>query len=116
MTPEEAWSGRKPNLAHLKVFGCLAMVHVPSGQRKKSELKSNEQKRIDVTRDVKFSESRSRFLSCHWSKEGSTNPPLNPDIGEEAMDPNPLHSLKVHANGDESIVPSPQPSAKTSPE
>ncbi|KRX99707.1 Retrovirus-related Pol polyprotein from transposon TNT 1-94 [Trichinella pseudospiralis] len=88
MTPEEAWSGRKPNLAHLKVFGCLAMVHVPSGQRKKSELKSNEQffvgKKIDVTRDVKFSESRSRFLSCHWSKEESTNPPLNPDIGEEA--------------------------------
>ncbi|KRZ09820.1 Retrovirus-related Pol polyprotein from transposon TNT 1-94 [Trichinella zimbabwensis] len=32
MTPEEAWSERKPNLAHLKVFGCLAMVHVASGQ------------------------------------------------------------------------------------
>ncbi|KFD63371.1 hypothetical protein M514_24458 [Trichuris suis] len=28
VTPEEAWSGRKPNLSHLKVFGCLAMVHI----------------------------------------------------------------------------------------
>ncbi|KRZ11385.1 Retrovirus-related Pol polyprotein from transposon TNT 1-94 [Trichinella zimbabwensis] len=32
MTSEQAWSGRKPNLAHLNVIGCLAMVHVPSGQ------------------------------------------------------------------------------------
>lgn len=30
-TPEEMWSGRKPNLAHLRVFGCTAFVHVPKG-------------------------------------------------------------------------------------
>ncbi|KRY06708.1 Retrovirus-related Pol polyprotein from transposon TNT 1-94, partial [Trichinella britovi] len=42
VTPEEAWSGRKPNLAHLKIFGCLAMVHVASGQRKKWDPKSEE--------------------------------------------------------------------------
>ena len=29
MTPEEKFSGRKPDLSHLKVFGCIAYVHVP---------------------------------------------------------------------------------------
>ena len=29
MTPEEKFSGRKPDLAHLKVFRCIAYVHVP---------------------------------------------------------------------------------------
>ena len=29
MTPEEAWSGNKPNVSHLKIFGCRAFMHVP---------------------------------------------------------------------------------------
>jgi hypothetical protein len=29
MTIEEKYSGRKPDLSHLKVFGCIAYVHVP---------------------------------------------------------------------------------------
>ncbi len=28
MTLEEKYSGRKPDLSHLKVFGCIAYVHV----------------------------------------------------------------------------------------
>ncbi|KRZ07394.1 hypothetical protein T4B_12335 [Trichinella pseudospiralis] len=38
----ESWSGRKPNLAQLKRFRCLAMVHDNSGQRKKWDLKFEE--------------------------------------------------------------------------
>ncbi|KRX74502.1 Retrovirus-related Pol polyprotein from transposon TNT 1-94 [Trichinella sp. T6] len=128
MTPEEAWSGRKPNLAHLKVFGCLAMVHVPSGQRKKWDLKSKERifvgccetskeyrtvdrktKKMYVTRDVKFLESR--FPGTQASKEESTNPLPNPE-----MDPNPSDPPKVDTDSDEPIVQSPPPSAKTAPE
>jgi len=29
LTPEEAWSGNKPNVSHLRVFGSRAFVHVP---------------------------------------------------------------------------------------
>jgi len=29
MTPEEAWSGNKPDVSHLKIFGCHAFMHVP---------------------------------------------------------------------------------------
>ncbi|KFD46771.1 hypothetical protein M513_12352 [Trichuris suis] len=42
VTPEEAWSGRKPNLSHLKLFGCLAMVHIPARRRQKWDAKSKE--------------------------------------------------------------------------
>lgn len=28
MTPEEAWSGHKPSVAHLWIFGCLAFAHI----------------------------------------------------------------------------------------
>ena len=28
-TPQEVWTGKKPSLSHLRVFGCDAYVHVP---------------------------------------------------------------------------------------
>ena len=34
-TPEEAWSGRKPRINHLKVFGSLAYVWIPNAKRTK---------------------------------------------------------------------------------
>jgi len=33
-TPYKAWHRRKPSLKHLRVFGCLAFVHVPKEKRK----------------------------------------------------------------------------------
>jgi len=27
-TPQEVWTGKKPSLSHLRVFGCDAYVHV----------------------------------------------------------------------------------------
>lgn len=35
VTPEEAWSGFKPNLNHLRVFDSIAYRHVPGQLRKK---------------------------------------------------------------------------------
>ncbi|XP_039118662.1 uncharacterized protein LOC120254665 [Dioscorea cayenensis subsp. rotundata] len=29
-TPHEAWFGIKPNVSHLRIFGCIAFVHVPT--------------------------------------------------------------------------------------
>ena len=34
-TPYEAWSGDRPNVKHLRVFGCIAYAHVPKDERKK---------------------------------------------------------------------------------
>jgi len=29
MTPEEVWSGNKPNVSHFCIFGAQAFVHIP---------------------------------------------------------------------------------------
>ena len=81
-TPEEAWSGVKPSVAHFRVFGCISHVHVPDSKRTKLDDKSvicvlfgvsqeskayrlydpNSQK-IVVNRDVVFEEDK------HWEWE-----------------------------------------------
>ena len=35
MTLEEKFIGKKPNVSHLRVFGCIAYVHVPNEKRSK---------------------------------------------------------------------------------
>ena len=34
-TPYEKWYGRKPDLSHLGVFGCVAYAHIPDSERQK---------------------------------------------------------------------------------
>ena len=84
ITPYEAWHARKPSVAHLRVFGCLAYALVPEQQRRKlddkvvkcifvgysSESKGyrlyhQQTKRILVSRDVVFVEDAIQpLLSC----------------------------------------------------
>jgi hypothetical protein len=42
MIPKEKYSGRKPNLSHLKVFGCIAYVHVLDELRTKLDSKAEK--------------------------------------------------------------------------
>ena len=84
ITPYEACHGRKPSIAHLRVFGCLAYTLVPQQQCKKLDdkavkcifvLYSSESKgyrlyhpqtkRILVSKDVVFVEDAIQpLLSC----------------------------------------------------
>jgi transposase InsO family protein len=41
-TPFEAFTGRKPGVKHLKVFGCLCYTHVPSSLRQKWDSKAGK--------------------------------------------------------------------------
>eukprot|EP00253_Pinus_taeda_P030532 PITA_30532 len=38
-TPQEVWTGKKPYISHLRVFGCDAYVHVPKEKRTKLDSK-----------------------------------------------------------------------------
>lgn len=42
MTPQEAWSGKKPDVSHLRVFGSIGYVHVPDETRSKLDDKSEK--------------------------------------------------------------------------
>lgn len=75
-TPQEAWSGQKPTVSHLKVFGSVAYAHVPDQRRTKLEDKSKRyifigydektkwyklldpiSKKVIVSRDVRVNEA-----------------------------------------------------------
>ena len=45
-TPQEVWTGKKPALTHLKLFGCDAYVHVP--KENKSKLDKKDEKCICI--------------------------------------------------------------------
>jgi len=88
-TPQEAWSGRKPDVFHLRVFGCKAFAHVLDEKRTKLESKSIpyvflgyyegtkvyrlmcvETKRIIKSRDVVFIEGSKEISGVpHPKKE-----------------------------------------------
>jgi hypothetical protein len=92
-TSQEAWISRKPNVSHLRVFGCKAFAHIPDEKRSKLESKSMpcvflgycegtkayrlmcvETKRIIKSRDVVFLEGTKEIERVHdnrlASKEG----------------------------------------------
>ena len=41
-TLDEAWSGRKPEVSHLRIFGCIAYAHIPDQKRKKLDDKGEK--------------------------------------------------------------------------
>jgi hypothetical protein len=76
-TPQEVWTGKKPSLTHLKVFGCDAYVHVPKENKSKLDKKAKkcifigykdglkgyklwnrETKKVVYSRDVVFREMK----------------------------------------------------------
>jgi hypothetical protein len=40
--PHEVWTGKKPSLTHLKVFGCETYVHVPKENKRKLDKKDEK--------------------------------------------------------------------------
>ncbi|CAI7795179.1 unnamed protein product [Closterium sp. NIES-54] len=97
--PMENWSGKKPLVDMLRVFGCMGLVHVPKGKRDKLQaaavwavhlglargskgwlmwdLKSNT---IFITRDAKFMEG---LMFNEWLERGRSKVtiPLGIEVG-----------------------------------
>ncbi|GBP89948.1 Retrovirus-related Pol polyprotein from transposon TNT 1-94 [Eumeta japonica] len=42
ITPHEVWTGQKPDLSNIRIFGCPAMVHIPKEKRQKLDMKSRQ--------------------------------------------------------------------------
>jgi hypothetical protein len=77
MTLKEAFTGRKPDVEHIRIFGCLTFSHVPSERRTKLDPTAQQRiligysevskahriyilplRRVVVSRDVRFEEER----------------------------------------------------------
>lgn len=105
-TPQQVWSGKKPSLKYVRVFGCIAYMKVPAAHTKKLDDRSKvvvnlgkeagtkayrlydpSTKSVVVSRDVRFDEKK------EWTWEGSKKDgsaatldvgELFPDLGESS--------------------------------
>ncbi|CAL9009573.1 unnamed protein product [Prunus brigantina] len=122
-TPFEAYSGRKPGIAHLKVFGSLCYAHIPSKLRHKLEENSCKcifvgyatsekgyrlydpiSRKIILSRDVTFDENAS------WQWENATEGEMTVPMPTENQDCNPSQSLDTPMQMDEGITLQDEPS------
>lgn len=128
LTPKEAWSGHKPSVAHLRVFGCLAYVHIPVQKRKKLDAKSQlcifvgystptkgyrfynpETKQWIVSQDVIFDEGG----VWQWKDAVQKNPSLIINMEDNYVPP-PLLTSSRGSSSSSSSPPS-SPSSSSSP-
>jgi hypothetical protein len=90
MTPEEAFSRKKPSVEHLRIFGCPVYIHVPKDKRKKLEPSGKKgifvgysdtskayriyvpgQQKIEISRDITFDEKISFKKSIEDSMDSN---------------------------------------------
>ena len=90
-THEEVFTGKKPEVGHLRIFGSMAYCHVPSEKRSKLDQTAEREflvgynevskayriyipssRKVVIRRDVKFMEDRALQKSCDMPIEDQT--------------------------------------------
>lgn len=90
ITPYEAWSGKKPYIGHIRVFGCIAHMRIPNVNLEKLDDRSKVvvhlgkepgtkayrvydpvNKKVHVSRDLIFEETKSWAWACDSESENS---------------------------------------------
>lgn len=114
-TPYERWTGRKPTIGHLRVFGCLAYAHVPERDRNKLSARarrcvfigyaddSRQWRLYDPSSRTVFDSRDVRFIE-HVRGYGSVGE------GGELLSPSPSHSIddsEADGPAGDSVAPSP---------
>jgi hypothetical protein len=126
MTPEEAFSGKKPNVENLRIFGCPVYSHIPKDKRNKLEPSGKkgisvgysdsskayriyipEQHKIEVSRDVTFNERMAFRKSIEEIIEEEELEEPNEENTENKNDEKdqPDHPMEPCKNTDSNIVP-----------
>jgi transposase InsO family protein len=122
--PQEAWSGTKLNVAHLRTFGCIAYAHIPSELRKKLDDRSEKciftgysetskayrlynpiTKKLILSRDVQFLENQ--FWNDSENQQVDSQNPLlpsseNTENSEQQVPQTSLPRLQVQGQPDNS--------------
>ena len=107
MTLEEMYTGQKPDISHLKVFGCIAYVHVPDEKRTKLDPKAEKcifigyalhqkgyrcynpsTRKMQVSKDVVFDEMSSWYAPTVMvgdADAGNGNAAINAEQQSQAL-------------------------------
>lgn len=103
LSPEEVWTGEKPNLKHLRIFGCEAMMHVPKEKLKKLDARATKMifvgyseytkgyrlfdpktKKVKISRDVIFLEN-SIVKNCAYLPLSESDPKKDQNEGRSEV-------------------------------
>jgi hypothetical protein len=120
MRPEEAFSGKKPNVENLRIFVCPVYSHIPKDKRNKLEPSGEKgifigysdsskayriyipQHKIEVSRDVTFNEKMAFKKSIEETIE---EPNEEKTKNENDKKEKPNHPMEPCENIDSGIVP-----------
>jgi hypothetical protein len=126
MTPEEAFSGKKPNVENLRIFGCQVYSHIPKNKRNKPEPSRKkgifvgysdsskayriyipDQHKIEVSRDVTFNERMAFRKSIEETieEEEIEEPNEENTEGENNEKDQPDHPMEICENADPDNIP-----------
>jgi hypothetical protein len=126
MTLEEAFSGKKPNVENLRIFGCPVYSHIPKDKRNKLEPSGKigifvgysdsskayriyipEQHKIEVSRDVMFNERMAFRKSIEEIIEEEELEESNEENTENENNEKdqPDHPMEPCENIDSNIIP-----------
>ena len=99
-TPYERWYGRKPDVSHFRVFGCMAYAHVPDCERRKLDTKSKKMRFVGyslTSKGYRLFDETNRKLCIRRDVEFNES-----DFGQKsAMTTEPdLKSIEVNQNAD----------------
>ncbi|KAI5355034.1 hypothetical protein L3X38_007929 [Prunus dulcis] len=123
VTPFEGYTGRKPGIAHLKIFGSPCHVLIPSALRHKLEENSHKcifvgyglcekgyrlfdpsPRKVILSKDVQFDENGS------WKWENASAGEMTVPVPAENQNCNPSQSLDTQMQMDEGITQQDEPS------
>jgi hypothetical protein len=105
-TPEEMFTGKKPEVSHLKIFGCPVFIHIPKEKRNKLETFGKKgifvgycevskafriyipgHRHIEISRDVTFDEEAALKKSRRFQlEEMYEEEPVNPRTTESVRE------------------------------
>ena len=122
MTPFEAWYGYKPDVSHLRVFGCTVYTHIEKDERSKFDSKAKrcfllgygtetkgyrlydvEKKRVIHSRNVVFKESEDRVTEIEQKEPEKRRLELENIEGNDDKTEDELDSEKDNAIEEEAI-------------
>ena len=130
-TPMHVWTGKKPNLSHLKPFGCLAYIHVNQGKLNPRALKGIfigypsgvkgykiwliEEKKCVISRNIIFHEDALLRTNLQEQKIPSETDKFQLEV-EKHPDHITQGSLDETSDQDEEVQVTPQSSRTTGSE
>lgn len=117
-TPMEMWSGKKPDVSNLRIFGSKVMVHIPKENRKKWSAKASEmifigydlqkkgfrcfdanKSKVIVSRDVKFFETLSSTVMMNGDEQTEKIEEQNDSIDDDYQSAENSESVNTSEQG-----------------